>query len=161
MFKPLAHDGDLQASVYNEEALCRMATAIRERRNILANSISGYVSAIKTLVEAQHRQPLLCPMASGKLPSALYLQMRREDGPRASRRLGRAVRSAHIRIIVSQPGYAAHVLTPDGCMEHALRHACHQCFLRPGEVGTPDDQPFCPATYRPPSSCAAAARCSG
>ena len=146
LFKPLAHAGDLQTSVYNEEALCRIATAIRERRNILANSISGYVSAIKTLVEAQHRQPLLCPMASGKLLSALYLQMRREDGPRANRRLGRAMRSAHIRIVASQPGYAARALTPDGCMEHALRHACHQCFLRPGEVGTPDDQPFCPAT---------------
>ena len=107
LFKPLAHAGDLQASVYNEEALCRIATAIRERRNILANSISGYVSAIKTLVEAQHRQPLLCPMASGKLLSALYLQMRREDGPRAGRRLGRAMRSIDLEQILTgwvQPG---------------------------------------------------------
>ena len=146
LFKPLAHAGDLQTSVYNEEALCRIATAIRGQRNILANSISGYVSAIKTLVEAQHRQPLLCPMASGKLLSALYLQMRKEDGPRANRRLGRALRSAHIRMVAGQPGYAVHVLTPDGCMEHALRHACHQCYLRPGEVGAADGQPFCPAT---------------
>ena len=146
LFKPLAHAGDLQTSVYNERALCRIATSIREQRQILANSISGYVSAIKTLVERHHGQPLLCPTASGKMLSELYLNMRKEDGPSQGRRLGRAMRSAHIRKVTAQPGYAAHVLTPLGCMEHALRHACHQCFLRPGEVGTPDGQPFCPAT---------------
>ena len=146
MFKPLLHAGDLRTSAYNEMMLCRIAEAIRQQRGILADSISGYVSAVKRLVERDHRQPLLCPGASGKMLSELYLSMRREDGPKAMRRLGRAMRSAHIRKVVSQPGYAAHTLTHVGCMEHALRHACHQCFLRPGEVGTVDNQPFCPST---------------
>ena len=76
----------------------------------------------------------------------LYLSMRREDGPAATRRLGRAVRSAHIRAVTAQPGFASHVLTAEGCMEHAVRHAAHQCFFRPGEVGRPDGQPFRPDT---------------
>ena len=147
-FRPLEHAGDLRTSAYNERTLCLIAEAIRQERGVLASSVSGYVSAIKTLVERDHGQPLLCPGpgASGKMLSEVYLSMRREDGPKAHRRLGRAMRSAHIRRVVSQPGYAAYALTHLGCMEHALRHACHQCFLRPGEVGTPDGQPFCPHT---------------
>ena len=147
-FKPLECAGDLRTSAYNERSLCLIAEAIRQRRDILADSVAGYVSAVKTLVERDHGQPLLCPGpgASGKQLSELYLSMRREDGPRGHRRLGRAMRSAHIRRVVGQPGYAAHALTRVGCMEHAIRHTSHQCFLRPGEVGTVDNQPFCAST---------------
>ena len=145
-FKPLANAADLQTSAHNERALCRIAEHARATRGIRAGSISGYVSAIKLLVERQHGQPVLAPQGAGRMLKELYLSMRREDGPSATRRLGRAMRAYHIRQVVAQPGFAARVLTPDGCMEHAIRHAALQCFLRPGEVGTPDGQPFTPAT---------------
>ena len=118
LFKPLAHAGDLQTSVYNERALCRIATSIREQRQILANSISGYVSAIKTLVERHHGQPLLCPTASGKMLSELYLNMRKEDGPShaAGARPGLGGHHGGGR---GRPGADPHWLGPAGSLSRA------------------------------------------
>ena len=145
-FRPLRSAGDLTTSLHNEKALCRVAEHCRRRREVLASSVSGYVSALKLLVERAHGQPLLAPMASGSMLAELYLSMRKEDGPRAARRLGRAMRSFHIRKIVAHPSFVLIIVTYQGTMAHAIRHAAHQCFLRPGEVGTVDGQPFTAAT---------------
>ena len=143
MFAPLTHAGDLATSWANERALMRFSVFVRESRWVRSSTVSAYTSSLKGLIEAAYKGP--CLYGFGKSLTLLHLQMSREDGPGAERALGLPMRMQQLRELVAQPGYDR--TTPLGVQRHAGRHSSLQGFLRPGELGVVDGQPFSPALH--------------
>ena len=145
-FLALRSAADLHHSIYNERMLCRLANFIREDRWIKGSSVSAYVSAIKVFVERDHKQPIVLAAPNGGAAlRELMTTFRREDGPSGERRAGKPLRMQHVRQLAARPGYDRS--SRAGKMRHAMRHAGLQGFLRPGEFGVVDDQPFEPRLH--------------
>ena len=145
-FRRLRHAADTATSWYNERMLARFSNFVRETRWVRGATVSTYTSSLRTLIEADHRGPIvLAPPYGGKHLSELHTAMRREDGPRGERRVGRALRMQHIRALVARGEFE--MASRQGHLRHAVRHAALQCLLRPGELGVVDGQPFEPALH--------------
>ena len=142
-FLPLNHTADLQRSRYNERTLARIAMYARETRWVKASTIQDYVSNLKVTVEHMHHGPILV-REHGEQLRMLYLSWRREDGPTGERRASRGLRMSHLRLIIERLGRPTN---RQELMCHCLRHVSHQGFLRGGEPGTVDGQPFDPRLH--------------
>ena len=127
---------------YNQRTLDLFAEFIRAAKSrqrgrtgatIRADTISGYVSAIKTAVTRAQRQPITSPDRNILLPLALK-QMRREqppDGGTTSRTLKMGIRARHLREIAERWDK----LSRKGAEMWAAALLAHNLLLRGGEVG--------------------------
>ena len=125
---------------YNQESLDLFAEHVRRvgsrKRGrmgepISADAISGYVSAVRLLLEREQRMRIT-GCGSGAAAVVMFRHMRREDPPKGERRLCRAMRTAHFRRAL-ELGYDR--TSARGMVRWTAALLAHNLLLRGGELG--------------------------
>jgi hypothetical protein len=146
-FQPLEHAGDISASVYNAETLELLTEYMRLRGSrragqageaISADHIQTTVSTVRLLRSAEAHYGIIAASADTAL-TALYKDMRKDDGPKGERKECRAFRAAHFKILVGA-GYDRH--STQGRREWCIALVAHNLLLRGGEVGRTTTKTF-------------------
>ena len=149
--RPLSFPGDYATSIANEAILCTLAEYMRSLPNrsadtpVKGSGIADYVSAVKCLAEEHFSTPVLCSGGGLTLRRGL-MNMRREDGASGQRDLSAPLFNSHIVQLASPD--CAFDCTSWGwpATRWALFQCSLHCFLRGGEAGRLDNQPYRPAS---------------
>jgi hypothetical protein len=146
-FLPLEHAGDISSSVYNAESLELLAEYMRLRGSrkswqkggaISADHIQATVATVRLLRSAEAHYGIIAESADTAL-SALYKDMRKDEGPKGERKESRAFRASHFRVLMSS-GHDR--TTPRGKREWCIALVAHNLLLRGGEVGRTTTKAF-------------------
>ena len=148
MFKELGGLDDVAALVYNQTSLDMFGEYLRRRGSRLkgpragvtlrADTISAYVSTIKSLRTAEARHRITDPRANTIGPAAAK-RMRQLDGPPGQRQLRLGLRARHLRAIAAA-GFVR--FSKRGAQQWAAAVLAHNLLLRGGEVGVVDSAEF-------------------
>ena len=133
---------------YNRESLDLYAEFIRETGSkqkgkragatTQADTIAGYVSALKVTVERRNRRAIVTTDDDVVRP-VQQRQFRKDDGPKGARQLSRGLRAHHFRALV-EAGYD--LSSARGRLKWAAALLAHNLLLRGGEIGRSDKRPF-------------------
>ena len=150
-FVPLKHAGDLAAGVYNAETLDLFAEYMSMRgprrasnpsEKLTADYIQTCVSTVRLLRSAETHYAVLVEGAD-TASSAIYKNMRKEQGPRGERRESRGFRARDFRTLIGKAYDRSS--TAGRKQEWAIALTAHNLMLRGGEVGRCGSKPFDPA----------------
>ena len=147
LFKPLSGLNDVAASIYNATTLDMFGEYLRRRGSRLngrkgttlrADTISSYVSAVKSLRTLEAHQQIVDARTDTVRPAAAK-RMRQQDGPPGERALKRALRAAHLRQAAAK-GFPRR--SKQGAIRWAAALLAHNLLLRGGELGVVDNAAF-------------------
>ena len=132
---------DVRGQMHNAETLELFAEFLRGSQPrgrsrggvIAADTIGGYVSAIRTLRSRQARYQIV-PPSMREVCSLAITAMRKEDGPRGERARSLGIRADTLRAAALVWDFESTEATVDW----AAAVLAHNALLRGGEVGIPD-----------------------
>eukprot|EP00965_Chrysotila_dentata_P042744 1419109-Pleurochrysis_carterae.AAC.1 len=146
---PFVDPSTASGARYNNETLVLFAEFVRQcgsrqkartGATIRADTIGGYVSAIKLLRSREAGRDVAPEVPGGPLAMTLK-RMRQLDPPAGARKLSRAFRAAHFRAAAAA---GARGDTEQSRVDWAAALLAHNLLLRAGELGHPDDRAFDP-----------------
>ena len=146
----LRFEGDYGTSESNEAIFMVMAEYTRRLPKnaagdvVKGDTVSGYVSAIKLMAEEFYGRKLVCDTGGLMLRREMQ-NMRREDGPGGQRKYSAPLRQEHlVQLATGECGFD---VRSGGWPTNrwSLMQGMHQCMMRGGEPGRPDDALFTPA----------------
>ena len=144
-FVPLDDNSDIAAAAYNAETLELFAEYMRMRGSrraghqgeaITSDHIQTCVATVRLLRSAEAHYGIVLPDVDTNA-SAVFKDMRKEDGPRGGRKESHGIRAQHMRQLV-QAGWD--MTSSSGRDEWVVALTASNALLRGGEVGTTADK---------------------
>ena len=149
LFVPLAHAGDIAASIHNAETFELYAEYIRTRGSrqrgregttLASDTVDGYVSAVRVLRGVEAHYAVTIPITN-TVASLASKRTRQGQGPQGERKLKRGIRAQHLRALADM-GYDR--TSARGMLEWAAALGAHNLLLRGGELGVVEGKAFDP-----------------
>ena len=139
-FRQVERAGDIASMVYNQETLEIFAEWLRSTGGQKADTISGYISVIKGLRNAEAHYQVTSDVVNTAMPKA-FKRYRQIDGPPGERKLTHGIRAYMFRELV-RSGYDRS--SARGITRWAAALGAHNLLLRGGELGAVSGKAFCP-----------------